>query len=92
MGTRCRAESELRLKCCDMIIQKFLRQHGERISARALRDALAYTYVSRGRLFEAHDRSRALRYYLRAMLRKPLQLPAYKGIVRAALFPHAGRG
>jgi glycosyltransferase involved in cell wall biosynthesis len=76
---------ELRLQCCDRIFDRFLRANAGRIPERTVRRARAYICANRGRYFEDVDRWRALRYYSRSIRHEPVQLPAYKGLVRCVL-------
>lgn len=76
---------ELRQQCCDRIFDRFLSSNAEHIPPQTVRKARAYICANRGRYFEDVDRWRALRYYFRSIRHEPVQLPAYKGLVRSVL-------
>ncbi len=76
---------EVRFECCDAVLKKFLALAGRRLTPHTLRKARLYSWVTRGRHFEATSKRHALGYYLRAIARHPFHVPAYKGLVRVAL-------
>jgi hypothetical protein len=76
---------EMRMACCDRILNRFLDLHRSSLPSPVVRDALAYTYSNRGRHLDERDRARALRYFLRALRHRPLYRPAYVGLIRSVL-------
>lgn len=76
-----------RYECAVRIMRKFLENHPAAVSAGAVREAWAHTYVGRGRNLWAFDQApwQALRYYLKALGQRPEYWPAWKEILRLIL-------
>lgn len=70
-----------REKCADMVFEDFLRAFGASVPRREVKDAKVYTYNNRGYYYRLTDIARAMNYYRKSVMEKPLQVKAYKGLI-----------
>lgn len=76
---------EVRQECSDRIMRRFVEAHPGAVSQRTVRHAWAYTHLVRGIYFRERDRRRARRHLREAICLRPLQIYAYKELVRSGL-------
>ena len=76
---------EMRQRCSDKIMEKFLGEHSGVVDSRVLKAAMYYTYWSRGYHWQFEDKEKSLKYYLRAIRCNPCRMAAYKGIIKMLL-------
>jgi glycosyltransferase involved in cell wall biosynthesis len=73
---------EERQRCADRIMRKFLSDNPGMIPKSTIRDALTYTYLSRGYFYETKDFKKSAIYHMMALQINPFALGVYRGIVR----------
>ncbi|MGO9377178.1 MAG: glycosyltransferase family 2 protein [Dissulfurispiraceae bacterium] len=76
---------ERSVHCSDLIFTRFIENNPGLISDKLLREALAYSYCSRGRRLRNVDRRESTRYFLKALTKNPTEIGAYKGLLRNIL-------
>jgi glycosyltransferase involved in cell wall biosynthesis len=76
---------EERHRCSDRIMEKFLKHYGDSVSPQVLRKARAYTACIRGDYFRSIDRKRSYSCFFNAVLNNPLEVTAFKGVVKNLL-------
>ncbi len=74
--------SDVRIKCVDRIMAKFLRYFPGSVSPEVIQEAEYYTYCNRGRYYTLTHRLQALKFYGRAIGLKPLRPQAYEGVMK----------
>lgn len=78
---------ESRFECAIQIMNRFLAQHGELVTADEVREAWAHTYVERGKCYSrlAGRPVKALRDHIRALGYDWTYVPAWKELVKLAI-------
>lgn len=71
-----------RNNCCDIIMQRFLKNYPGLLSNNTLRKAYAFTYCNRGKFYRKYDIKKSIRYYLAALKQRPIEVGAYKGLLK----------
>lgn len=82
---------EERMRSSDWIMENFMTRFPDAVSEDVQRQAQSYTCNNRGDYFSRLQFWRALSFYLRSIRLKPLQKPAYGGLVKMVLRRLAGR-
>ncbi|MFT5728839.1 MAG: glycosyltransferase involved in cell wall biosynthesis [Desulforhopalus sp.] len=72
---------EERQRCSDRIMMKFMRDHPDVLSKRAIRSAQAYTYRNRAGYFSNSDIKRSNEYYLLSLKGGFFNFAAYRGLL-----------
>lgn len=75
----------VRNSCCDKIMERFLENNKDLLSKKIIRKAYAFTFCNRGKYYAEHDWSKSIKYYLSALILDPIEIDAYKGLLRALL-------
>lgn len=76
---------EERHRCSDRIMEKFLRSYPQAVPMDVLRKARAYTACGRGDYFRSVDRMRSYVCFLDALRNNPMEIAAYKGVIKNLL-------
>lgn len=76
---------EVRMRCSDRIMEKFLSESPEMLSGAALNRAWFKTYCNRGEYYRSKDLRKSSRYFLKAIPRAPLDQGAYRGLAKNLL-------
>lgn len=74
---------EVRQRCSDRIMEKFLAAHPGMLSNKTVRDALTYTCLSRGYYYETLDFSRSAKYYRTAFKLSPFSPGVYLEVLKS---------
>lgn len=77
---------EERQRCSDRIIADFIQSHVGSVSASLISQTMAYTYCNRGEYYRSTDRWRSTCYYIKALKMAPLNVIAYKGLIKNILY------
>ena len=72
---------ELRQRCSDRIMSKFIEKNQAYISQKIVRKAYSYTYCNRGDYHRAIDWKKSVLYYLKAIWHNPGEMLAYRGLL-----------
>jgi hypothetical protein len=72
---------EVRQKCSDMIIRKFLQNNPSLLPPRTVQKAWAYTYLNRGRYFRHVDPVKSMNSFRLALKHNPWELGGYRGVL-----------
>jgi glycosyltransferase involved in cell wall biosynthesis len=79
------ANAERSVQCSELIFDRFIESNPGIVPEKIIRKALAYSYCMRGNHLRNIDRKRSTKNYLKAIAKNPVEIGAYKGLVKNIL-------
>jgi hypothetical protein len=76
---------EERQRCSDRIMENFIDKYPGVLSPSTIKKAYAITYYSRGEYYRNIDRHKSYKYFANAIKRNPVEIGAYKGLIKNIL-------
>ena len=76
---------ERSVNCSDLIFSRFIEHYPTIVSQRVINRALAYSYCKRGNMLRKIDRSKSTGYFLSSLGKNPVEIDAYKGLIKNML-------
>lgn len=73
---------ERSIRCSDLIFTRFIENNPNSVSPKVINKALAYSFFSRGNHLLRINRFKSAKYYIDAIRRNPIQIGAYKGLIK----------
>ncbi|KAB0666489.1 glycosyltransferase [Oryzomonas japonica] len=77
---------EERQRCSDRIMQNFLETYPGLLSPWTIREAYSITFCNRGEYYRPTDRRKSTLYFWDAVKQNPVEIRAYKGLVKNILY------
>ncbi len=76
---------EERQRCSDRIMENFIDKYPGVLSPSTIKKAYAITYYSRGEYYRNIDLHKSYKYFVDAIKRNPVEIGAYKGLIKNIL-------
>jgi hypothetical protein len=76
---------EVRLKCSDRIMEKFIQNHPGMVDEGTIREAYFYTFCNRGNHYRLIDKKKSYSFFFKAIRTVPFRKEAYKGLIKSLI-------